>query len=104
MAVGGGDGQIRVWRTNSPALYDITYLWGKLNQAKIYSLAWHPTKEGLLAYGTDEGRVGWFEAFHHGKLPTVSSYQHRGGVYSVSWGPNVVGPGRPLIQEEYYMK
>jgi hypothetical protein len=43
-------------------------------------------REGLLAFGTDEGRVGWVEALQQ-RQPTYSKYQHRGGVYSVTWGP-----------------
>ena len=28
------------------------------------ALAWHPEKEGLLAFGTDEGRIGTVDALH----------------------------------------
>ena len=31
---------------------------------KVISVAWHPTKEGLLGFGTDEGRVGWLDALN----------------------------------------
>ena len=45
-------------------------------------------REGLLAFGTDEGRVGWVEALtQRSKEPAYSSYKHRGGVYSVTFGP-----------------
>ena len=61
------------------------------------SLCWHPSREGLLALGTDEGRVGWVEALGSSRTPTFSGWQHRGGVYSVTWGPGVVeGEGLAL--------
>ena len=55
------------------------------------SLAWHPHREGLLAFGTDEGRVGWVEALGQGMMPLFYSYQHRVGVYSVTLGQGVEG-------------
>ena len=27
-------------------------------------MAWHPEKEGLLAFGTDEGKIGTVDALH----------------------------------------
>ena len=37
--------------------------------------------EGLLAFGTDEGRVGWVEALSSSRVPNLSNTQHRNGVY-----------------------
>ena len=54
-------------------------------QAKVMSLAWHPVKEGLLALGTDEGRVCWVDTLASRASPAISSYQHRSGVYCVTW-------------------
>ena len=59
-----------------------------LKQAKVMSIAWHPSREGLLCYGTDEGRVGWVDVLTGGRAPTLSSYQHRAGVYCVTWLDN----------------
>ena len=81
VAIGAGDSQIRVWRTASQQLFDITNIHAKLNQAKVMSLAWHPSREGLLAFGTDEGRVGWVEALSSSRVPNLSNTQHRNGVY-----------------------
>ena len=55
-----------------------------VKQAKVMSLAWHPAKEGLLAWATDEGRVCWADTLGRGQ-PSLSSYQHRGGVYCATW-------------------
>ena len=56
-------------------------------------------REGLLAFGTDEGRVGWVEVLQQrSQQPAFSSYQHRGGVYSVTWGPALgEGAGDSLL-------
>ena len=90
LAVGVGDGMIRIWKTGSTRSFDLHHL--KLNQGKIMSLSWHPTREGLLGFGTDEGRVGWMDAFSQRyQSPTYSSYQHKGGVYSITWGPGIAG-------------
>ena len=96
LAVGAGDSQIRVWRTGGEQLFDVTNIHAKLNQCKVMSLAWHPSREGLLAFGTDEGRVGWVEALGGSRMANFSTAQHRGGVYSVTWGPCIVGEGEGL--------
>lgn len=58
-----GDGSIRVWETHpTNELEDqlasgvITSYWQNV-QGKILTLAWHPTKENLLAFATAESRV-----------------------------------------------
>uniref|UniRef100_A0A8C5M8N3 Gem nuclear organelle associated protein 5 n=1 Tax=Leptobrachium leishanense TaxID=445787 RepID=A0A8C5M8N3_9ANUR len=49
-------------------------------------LSWHPTKEGRLAFGTDDGKVGIYEVYSN-KSPQISSTYHKKTVYSLSWGP-----------------
>ena len=36
----------------------------KMSNVKVTSLAWHPTAEGTLAAGTDEGRIVIADAFN----------------------------------------
>lgn len=50
------------------------------------SLAWHPTKEGLLAYGTSGGRIGLIETCTK-KLPVVFKPNHPRAIYTLTWGP-----------------
>ena len=59
IAIGAGDGQIRVWRMGGRAMVSMTCIHAKMNQSKFMSLAWYPHREGLMAFGTDEKRVGW---------------------------------------------
>ena len=89
VAIGVGDGMIRIWKTGSSKPFDVRYV--RLNQSKVMSLAWHPEKEGMLAIGTDEGRVGWADVFAQRSNVEYSNFQHRGGVYCSSWAPNISG-------------
>ena len=89
VAISAGDSQIRIWKMDSAkALFDVTTIWQKLNGAKITALAWHPDKENILAFGTDEGRVGTLDAFNsRSQAPTFQEFKHRGQVYSLTFGP-----------------
>ncbi|XP_032885648.1 gem-associated protein 5 isoform X2 [Amblyraja radiata] len=86
LAVGVGDGMIRVWDTISlQGPYDIKTLWQAI-KSKVTSLCWHPTKESVLAFGTDDGKVGINEIYSN-KPPQISSSYHRKTVYALAWGP-----------------
>ncbi|XP_072001610.1 gem-associated protein 5 [Engystomops pustulosus] len=86
LAVGVGDGMIRVWNSLSVVnSYDVKTLWQGI-RSKVTALSWHPTKEGSLAFGTDDGKVGIYDVFST-KPPQISSTYHKKTVYSMSWGP-----------------
>ncbi|KAG8438880.1 hypothetical protein GDO86_005173 [Hymenochirus boettgeri] len=86
LAVGVGDSMIRVWNTLSVVnAYDVKTLWQGI-RSKVTALAWHPTKETSLAFGTEDGKVGIFEVFLS-KPPQISSTYHKKTVYSLCWGP-----------------
>ncbi|TRY96147.1 hypothetical protein DNTS_028341 [Danionella cerebrum] len=88
LALGVGDSMIRVWNTLSiQNQYDINTFWQGI-KSKVTALAWHPIKEGSLAFGTDDGKVGVYEVYSN-KPPQISSTYHRRTVYSLSWGPPV---------------
>ena len=92
VAVGGGDSTIRVWKTaSSRPGFDVSLVWQKLS-SKITAIAWHPEKEGLLAFGTDEGRIGTVDALHSRPTPNMWEHKHRGAVYNLAWGPNLKPP------------
>lgn len=59
------------------------------------SLSWHPSIEGRLAFGTDEGRVGIFDTLAT-KPPLLSRTYHKGTVYNLAWGP-VPGKEDPVL-------
>ena len=76
IALGAGDGQIRIWRMSSTsAMFDVNIIWQKLNSAKVTALSWHPDKENLLAFGTDEGRVGIVDAFSSRIVPSFCNFK-----------------------------
>uniref|UniRef100_H2ZXR1 Gem nuclear organelle associated protein 5 n=1 Tax=Latimeria chalumnae TaxID=7897 RepID=H2ZXR1_LATCH len=52
----------------------------------FFFLSWHPTKEGCLAFGTDDGKVGIYDTYST-KPPHISSTYHRKTVYVLAWGP-----------------
>ncbi|KAM4039958.1 LOW QUALITY PROTEIN: gem-associated protein 5 [Anomaloglossus baeobatrachus] len=86
LAVGVGDGMIRVWNSLSVVnTYDVKTLWQGI-RSKVTALSWHPTKEATLAFGTDDGKVGIYDVFST-KPPQISSTYHKKTVYSMAWGP-----------------
>ncbi|XP_042637665.1 gem-associated protein 5 [Orycteropus afer afer] len=88
LAIGVGDGMIRVWNTLSlKNNYDVKNFWQGI-KSKVTALCWHPTKEGCLAFGTDDGKVGLYDTYSN-KPPQISSTYHRKTVYTLAWGPPV---------------
>ncbi|XP_013417476.1 gem-associated protein 5 [Lingula anatina] len=88
VAIGVGDQMIRVWNTGNPGNpYDYLLLWQGI-RGKVTALSWHPDREGVLAYGTDDGRVGIYDVLSN-RPPLVSNTYHKKTVYVVTWGPAV---------------
>uniref|UniRef100_A0A8C5KVW7 Gem nuclear organelle associated protein 5 n=1 Tax=Jaculus jaculus TaxID=51337 RepID=A0A8C5KVW7_JACJA len=54
----------------------------------LWTLCWHPNKEGCLAFGTDDGKVGLYDTYSS-KPPQISSTYHKKTVYTLAWGPPV---------------
>ncbi|XP_017879066.1 gem-associated protein 5 [Ceratina calcarata] len=88
VAFGVGDAMLRLWNLSADhsTSFDITMLWQKI-KGKIRTISWHPEKENLLAYATEEGRVGVFNT-NSNKLPVLYRQYHRGIVYTIHWGPS----------------
>ncbi|CAH1274597.1 GEMIN5 [Branchiostoma lanceolatum] len=91
LAIGVGDGMIRIWNTRSASPFDCLGFWECI-KGKVTALSWHPTKEGILAFGTDDGSVGLYDVLHT-RQPTMSCSCHKKTVYSLSWGPTVAVSG-----------
>ncbi|GBC04475.1 hypothetical protein RclHR1_00570031 [Rhizophagus clarus] len=85
LAIGGGDSSVKIWKFASlQNSYDVS-LYYKGLKTKISSLKYHPTKEGLFAYGTDIGTIGLFDEFQSDKnFKNFASY-HKNKVYSIQW-------------------
>ncbi|KAM3869078.1 gem-associated protein 5 [Diretmus argenteus] len=88
LALGVGDSMIRVWSTLTiQNQYDTRSFWQGI-KSKVTALAWHPTREGSLSFGTDDGKVGIYDVFSN-KPPQISATYHSKTVYTLSWGPPV---------------
>lgn len=53
---------------------------------QVLSVAWHPEKENLLAFGTREGRIGIFNTNQLSSSPLIMKPFHSKDVHSVTWG------------------
>ncbi|XP_046394335.1 gem-associated protein 5-like [Ischnura elegans] len=85
IAAGIGDFSIRLWNTGNSKEVQMTTLWQKI-KGKVMAIAWHPTHELKLAFGTHEGRVG-LQDISPGRLPVIFVPRHQHAVYALSWGP-----------------
>lgn len=52
-------------------------------------LRWHPNYEGILAFGTYEGRVGIFDLSQGRTTPTLFKLYHNKAIYKLCWAPPV---------------
>ncbi|XP_031783799.1 gem-associated protein 5 [Nasonia vitripennis] len=87
IAFGVGDAMIRLWNLSEPheTTIQVQMLWEKI-MGKVRALSWHPEKENLLAFATNEGRVGTFDT-NSRKPPILLRQYHRRIIYSIGWGP-----------------
>uniref|UniRef100_UPI00358F6F84 gem-associated protein 5-like isoform X3 n=1 Tax=Myxine glutinosa TaxID=7769 RepID=UPI00358F6F84 len=86
LAVGVGDCTVRVWDTLAPLdALCVRSLWQGI-RSKVTALAWHPNREGCLAFGTDDGKVGIYDVVSN-RTPRISNTYHKRTVYSLTWGP-----------------
>ncbi|KAK7873397.1 hypothetical protein R5R35_000194 [Gryllus longicercus] len=92
IAFGVSDAVIRVWNLSSSSAFDVSFLWQKV-RGKVTSVAWHPTQESRLAFGTAEGRVGIFDTLNSNKPPVLLRPYHTKSLYVVGWGPALFGAG-----------
>jgi WD40 repeat protein len=69
VALGVGDQTIRLWDQSegigAQTMHNGGVIWKSI-QSKVTALAWHPTCEGILAFGTEEGCVGVVDALKMG--------------------------------------
>lgn len=65
IAIGFGDGMARVWDMSRPhtQYIEMNNLWQK-SQGRITAMAWHHSKESVLAFGTVDGRVSLYSEYY----------------------------------------
>ncbi|XP_017772200.1 PREDICTED: gem-associated protein 5 [Nicrophorus vespilloides] len=83
------DGTIRIWDLSKPHIQYIDMIQIKFkNNVKIMSLAWHPTQDSILAFGTEEGRVAFINTINLTKPPTLLPRYFRQPIQCLEFGPH----------------
>ncbi|XP_074038837.1 gem-associated protein 5 isoform X2 [Leptinotarsa decemlineata] len=88
LAMGTGDGIVRIWDLSRPHIKNITMTsFHQKIQSKVTALAWHPKKEMTLAFGTVEGRIGYLDTGSKSKIPTILPHFFNAHIYKMEWAP-----------------
>ncbi|XP_034256257.1 gem-associated protein 5 isoform X2 [Thrips palmi] len=87
LAIGGADKSIRVVNLSEPQLKTIQTYNQKVS-GKVMSLAWHPSKDGWLAYGTSDGRIG-VQYTCAIKPPLLFRPFSKDSIYAMEWAPSL---------------
>ncbi|XP_050440258.1 gem-associated protein 5-like isoform X2 [Adelges cooleyi] len=97
-AFGLGDGKMYYWNVSNRRQLELITLSHSVD-AKVLSLAFHPSDEGLLAFGTSDGRVGIFNLTkkrnNMNLLKTVLAHS----IYRLCWAPP---PDTDITHENKY--
>ncbi|CAB3366761.1 Hypothetical predicted protein [Cloeon dipterum] len=102
VAIGVGDETIRIWNMSASSGLTTTTIWQKIKGKPLF-LAWHPEKEGELAFCTTEGRVGVCFVSNASKDPLILRHFHKTSVYRVCWGPGVYSKDKPALEDKMYL-
>ncbi|CAI9731708.1 gem-associated protein 5 [Octopus vulgaris] len=100
IALGIGDNTIRIWNRTKDSNRFLVQIWQKI-KSKVTVVRWHPTYEGLLAYGTDDGRVATVEVNSH-KPPSICPSYHSKTVYCLDWGKPTYKAGSTNTNRSLY--
>jgi gem associated protein 5 len=85
LACGVGDQTIRVWNLlakPSTGGYQTELVWKGL-QSKVTGVCWHPVQDHVLAFGTEDGRVGVWDS--RGKTTQRLKVKHAGEIHQLQW-------------------
>ncbi|CAL4200563.1 unnamed protein product, partial [Meganyctiphanes norvegica] len=87
LAVGSQENAIRVINFGGRLSLQTQSIWQSI-KGKVHAMSWHPSHEGRLLFGTQDGQVGWVDVNSNGRVNSFASY-HQKAVYKVEWGPPV---------------
>ncbi|KAF1327117.1 Gem-associated protein 5, partial [Globisporangium splendens] len=86
VAAGVGDQTIRLWNVSPSTAaknpYQADLLWRGL-QSKVTCIAWNPFQKSVLAYGTEDGQIGFFDI--ESKKNTRFKSSHSSQVQALQW-------------------
>ncbi|KAI9264914.1 WD40-repeat-containing domain protein [Phascolomyces articulosus] len=105
VAIGLGDSNIKIWDFMDTSglngekhnFYQCQLLWKGL-QGQILNVQWHPTRENILAYSTEYGRVGIYDIAKSKCFTFKTYYQSKGQVF-ISWAFDIQLDDKPFLRE-----
>ncbi|CAL1283134.1 unnamed protein product [Larinioides sclopetarius] len=102
LCISNGDGILRVW--NAQADSQTSRIVSVFVQAKtkIMTAAWHPAWENVIAFGTDDGKIGIIDSIKKRALYPFETF-HKGRVYCVCWGPCKASSIEDAGSDEYFI-
>lgn len=89
VAVGVGDGSVKVWRTDCIANPYSAKVLTVGKKDRVLTIDWHPKRENILAFGTAEGKVCVADV--NTRHVTMSQSHHSGATYVVCWAELAIG-------------
>ncbi|EQC38470.1 hypothetical protein SDRG_04178 [Saprolegnia diclina VS20] len=93
LAAGIGDNTIRLVRDVHSPQTTCDLVWKGL-QSKVTALAWHPMSPTMLAYGCEDGAVGYYDTASHQHI-RFKAYQ-KGMIHQVAWRAPPTTDGAPV--------
>ena len=89
-----------IWRSLNPNNpFDVSTL-SKNGKDKYFAVSWHPFNTELIAFGTENGRVGLYD-LNKPDRPILTDGFHLQGVYSLTWGPHCSPASAPTPPVPY---
>ncbi|XP_072382059.1 uncharacterized protein [Diabrotica undecimpunctata] len=88
LGIGTADGYIKILDLSRPHITNVcmTPYYQRI-QSKITALAWHPTNESILAFGTLEGRVGYIDPTNISKPTCLAKQYFKSQIHAIQWAP-----------------
>jgi WD40 repeat protein len=83
LVIGAGDNVLRIWSPhNVENPFQMKTIWKGIH-AKISVVSPHPALETIIAFGSEDGKIYWFDSRSDRQLTSKSI--HKGTVYSLKW-------------------
>ncbi|XP_050309808.1 gem-associated protein 5-like [Anthonomus grandis grandis] len=93
LAIGTGEGVVNVWDLSRNETKNISFSTFYLKiLSSVTALAWHPSIESSLAWGTTEGRIGIQDVTNKSKGPKVLPHFFKSQIFKLEWGPSTDNP------------